>query len=185
MDRQQLQLRGQQRALGLKHFQLRDHALLQLRLDLRGHDAQLLNLLLQLDALLLVRVDIDQCALHLFERGHHGAAIFVFHHAHLRLGGLHARAHVGIEHRQVDAGHQAEGEGLEQGVQRNAGGAAAGGQADGGQLRQACLPDDVVGRQHAVFSGHHIRTARQQLRRQPGRHRGRLHAVLQAPCRNL
>ncbi|MCY1517475.1 hypothetical protein D9M68_521560 [compost metagenome] len=185
MDRQQLQLCVQQRALGLEHLELRNHAFPELRLDLRRDHAQLLHLLLQLDALLLVRIDVDQCAFHLFERRHHGPAIFVFRHAHLRLGGLHARPHARIEHGQVDARHEAEGEGLEQVAQRKAGGAAARGQADAGQLRQPRLANDVVGRQHAIFGRDDIGPARQQLRRQPGRHAGRLHAVLQAPRRHL
>ncbi len=76
--------------------------------------------------------DIDQRALHFLERRHHRAAVLVLHHADIGLGGLHAGADVGVEHRQVDARHEAESEGLEQVGQREAGRAAARRQADAG-----------------------------------------------------
>ena len=75
---------------------------------------QMLDLLLQLDALLRVRVEIDQRVLHFLERAHHRGAILLLDHRRLRFGRLDVRPHARVENRDVDARQEAEREGLQQ-----------------------------------------------------------------------
>ena len=74
---------------------------------------------------------------------------------------------------------------LQQVAEREAGRAAAAGQADRRQLRQLGLADQVVRLQHAEFGGDDVGPARQQVERQAGGHRRQLHAFLQPAGRDL
>src|SRR5947209_3042678 len=63
VTRQQPELRGQQRALVLKHIELRHRANLELRGGLNRYDGELVDLLLQLLFLFAMCVEVDQCVL--------------------------------------------------------------------------------------------------------------------------
>src|SRR6476620_10070680 len=125
-------------------------------------------------------VQVDERFFYFFESGDDRLPILLLGNLGLRLRRLYASLDRRIEHREVDARQETQGEAFEQIGQPETRSARPPAKADRRQLSEPCLSYQVICLEHSILGSDHLRPAREQLGRQTSRDYGKLDSVLQA-----